>query len=112
MQVFIILSIVVAILVIVFTLQNITPVTVVFLFWMFHGSLALVLFLALAAGAMICLFASLPSMIKGKWTIAKQKKKILEIENSLEEYRFKLNESQKRTSGEEKPRSSEVITSD
>ncbi len=100
MHAFLILALLVALLAIVFTLQNMAPVTVVFLIWTFHGSLALVLFLALAAGAMICLFASLPARIKGNWTIADQKKQLLQLEDSLEEYKHKLHEAQKKTSGE------------
>ena len=109
MQVFLILSLIVALLAIVFTLQNMAPVTVVFLIWTFKGSLALVLFLALAAGAMICVFASLPTLIKGKWTIAGQKKKLVQLEDSrLEEYKLKLHEAHRRASGEVRSQPSDV----
>ncbi len=102
MHAFLILALLVTLLAIVFTLQNMAPVTVVFLIWTFHGSLALVLFLALAAGAMICFFASLPQLIKRKWMIADQKKKLVQLEDSLEEYKHKLYEAQKKASGEVK----------
>ncbi len=100
MRVSLILALIVALLVTVFTLQNVAPVTVVFLTWTFHGSLALVLFLALAAGALICIFATLPALIKGKWTIASQKKKLVQLEDSLNECNTKLNEAQKLASSE------------
>ena len=100
MQVFLILALMVALLASLFTLQNMAPVTVVFLIWTFHGSLALVLFLALAAGAVICIFASLPALIRGKLTIAGQKKQIAQLEDSLEEYRLALHKAQRGASGE------------
>ncbi len=97
-----IFALLVAFLAIVFTLQNMAPVTVVFLAWTYHGSLALVLFLALAAGALICFFASLPALIKRKWTIAGQKKKLAQLEDSLEEHQLQLHEAQRKKS-EPKP---------
>jgi hypothetical protein len=89
MQIFIIFALVIAGVAIIFALQNITAVTVTFLFWNFHGSLALVLLLSVAVGFLISLLASLPGLICGKWGAAGQKKKMafLETENSANKQR-------------------------
>jgi putative membrane protein len=89
MQIFIIVALVIAGVAIVFALQNITAVTVTFLFWNFHASLALVLLLSVAVGVLISLLASLPGLIRGKWGAVSQRKKLasLETENSANKKR-------------------------
>ncbi|MGB5872674.1 MAG: LapA family protein, partial [Bacteroidota bacterium] len=61
MQIFLLVSLLIAALAVVFALQNTEMITVNFLFWSFQGSLALVLLTALATGAVASSFASLPS---------------------------------------------------
>ncbi len=89
MQIFIIVALVIAGMAIVFALQNITAVTVTFLFWNLQGSLALVLLLSVGVGVLISLLVSLPGLIRGKWGAAGQKKKLasLETENSANKQR-------------------------
>ena len=89
MQIFIIFALMIAGVAIVFALQNLPAVTVTFLFWNFHGSLALVLLISVAVGFLISLLASLPGLIRGKWGAAGQKKKLasLETENSANKQR-------------------------
>jgi lipopolysaccharide assembly protein A len=89
MQIFIIVALVIAGVAIVFALQNFTAVTVTFLFWNLHASLALVLLLSVAVGVVISLLASLPGLIRGKWGAAGQKKKLasLNTENSANKQR-------------------------
>ncbi len=84
MQVFIIVALVIAVVAVIFALQNIAAVTVTFFFWSFHGSLALVLLLSVAAGVLISLLAGLPGLIRLRWAVGSQRKKlaILESERS------------------------------
>jgi uncharacterized integral membrane protein len=89
MQIFIIIALVIAIIAVIFALQNLTAVSVSFLFWNIHGSLALVLLVTLAVGVLISLLASLPGLIRGKWAQSGQKKKLaaLEVERSAYQQR-------------------------
>jgi uncharacterized integral membrane protein len=80
MQIFIIVALVIAGVAIVFALQNITAVTVTFLFWNLHASLALVLLLSVVVGVLISLLSSLPGLIRGKWGAVSQKKKLASLE--------------------------------
>ncbi|MBA7529546.1 Lipopolysaccharide assembly protein A [subsurface metagenome] len=84
MQVQLIVAIIVAILAVVFALQNAVPITVSFLTWRFESSLALVLLITVALGIIISLLVSVPSMIRTRRIISGQKKKIQELESSLQ----------------------------
>jgi uncharacterized integral membrane protein len=77
-------AIIVAILAVVFALQNAVPITVSFLTWRFESSLALVLLITLALGIIMSLLVSVPSMIRTRKIISDKKKKIQELESSLQ----------------------------
>ena len=74
-----------AILTVVFALQNTIPVGVTFLVWKFEGSLALVLMLTFALGVLVSLLLSIPAIVKRRSAIANQTRKIEELENRLRE---------------------------
>ena len=76
MLIFLLFALLVAIVAIVFAVQNNQPVTISFLFWETEGSLALVLLIAIIAGVLICYLASLPSNIKTRLTIRNIRKQI------------------------------------
>ena len=80
MQVYLIVSLIVAVLAVVFAVQNNAPVEVTFLAWKFSGSLALVILLAVAAGALTSLFASLPSILRITWHLRSHRKRLAELE--------------------------------
>ncbi|MBA7520217.1 Lipopolysaccharide assembly protein A [subsurface metagenome] len=84
MQLQLIAAIIVAILGVVFALQNAVPIAVSFLTWRFESSLALVLLITLALGILMSLLVSVPSIIRTKKIISSQKKKIQKLENSLQ----------------------------
>ena len=84
MQLQLIVAIIVAILAVVFALQNAVPITVSFLTWRFESSLALVLLITLALGIIMSLLVSVPSMIKTRKIISNQNKKIRELESGLQ----------------------------
>jgi putative membrane protein len=82
MQVMIIVAILAAMGSVAFALQNNVPVTVTFLVWRFDSSLAMVLLMALALGALIVALFSTPSTLKAQWTIARLRKQIAQLEES------------------------------
>ena len=84
MQLQLIVAIIVAILAVVFALQNAVPITVSILTWRFESSLALVLLITVALGVIMSLLVSVPSKIKRVKLISNQKKKIQELESSLQ----------------------------
>ena len=84
MQLWLIMAIVIAILVVFFALQNAVPITVSFLTWKFESSLALVLLITIALGVLMSLLVSVPSKIKKRKMILNQKKRIQELENTLQ----------------------------
>ncbi|MBA7497582.1 Lipopolysaccharide assembly protein A [subsurface metagenome] len=84
MQLQLIVAIIVAILAVVFALQNAVPITVSFLTWRFESSLALVLLIVLALGILMSLLVSVPSMIRTRKIISNQKKKIQKLEIGLQ----------------------------
>lgn len=87
MQIFIIIALVIAVLAVIFALQNTMVVTVTFLLWSFNGSLALVLLFSVLVGVLISLLASLPGLIKGRWSNAGQKKRLTSLEADLASYK-------------------------
>lgn len=81
MQLFLILGIVFAIGAVTFALQNSVPVTVVFGFWRYDSSLAVVLLVALGLGALIAALVSTPSVIKGQWAGARLRRQVAGLED-------------------------------
>ena len=83
MPLLLIFSLVIAFLAILFAIQNTDVTPIHFLFWETEGSLALILFIALVAGALISYLATAPGQIKQKMTISSQRKRITEVEGQL-----------------------------
>ena len=98
MQVFLFVALVVALVAVMFALQNVVPVSVAFMTWTFEGSLALVLFVALLAGALVSVLASVPAFVKGKWAAASLRRRIAALEAELEDTRRRLDAVRTRTS--------------
>lgn len=95
MQILIIIALVIAIIAVIFALQNLTVVTVSFFFWEAHSSLALVLLITLAVGVAISLLASLPGMIRGKLNESSQKKRLVALEAERDTYRQRAEAAEK-----------------
>jgi putative membrane protein len=96
MQIFLILALIIALIAVIFALQNTVTVAISFLFWQLHGSLALVLIVSLVAGALITSLVLLPGLLHGRWTLRKQRKQIAELESSLNEHKQRLSEADHR----------------
>lgn len=94
MQIFLFIALLISVVAVIFAVQNTEPVTVSFVVWKTQGSLALVLLIALAAGALISFFVSLPSNLRTRWTIRQQRKKMTELETSLADLRAQLEQTQ------------------
>ncbi len=84
MQIFLIFSLIIAALATIFAVQNATPTTVSFFVWEFEGSLALILLIALIAGALISLFASMPTLIKNTLAVKSLNKKLTKSETEIQ----------------------------
>jgi len=84
MQVFLLVALLVAALAVLFAVQNTEIVTVDFLFWSFQGSLALILLVALAAGAIASSLASIPSLFRSHRFGGAQRRRVEELEAEVQ----------------------------
>lgn len=91
---FLIFSLIIAFFAILFAVQNTEPVTVHFFAWETEQSLAMLLFLSLLVGAFIVFLVTIPSLIKNKVTISRQRKKANQLETNLNETRTQLADAQ------------------
>lgn len=95
MQIFLILALIIAIFAVIFALQNLAAVTITFLGWSVHASLALVLLVALAVGVVISLLVSLPGSVRGKWSASGQKKRLTALETERDSYKQRAETAEK-----------------
>ena len=80
MQLFLILALVIAIVIVLFAVQNAAMVTVSFLSFYFQGSLAFILVIVFAAGFIAGVSVTLPSVIKKSFVLREQKRKLRALE--------------------------------
>ncbi len=102
MPISILLALLIALVAVVFALQNATTVTIAFLAWHFDGSLALLLLLTLAVGFLIGWLAATPSIIRHRLEKNTLRKQIVKLEETLEEERAKLAVLEEQIAAEEK----------
>jgi putative membrane protein len=100
MQIFLILALIIAVIAVIFALQNSATVAITFLFWQFHGSLALLLIISLAVGALITFLALLPGILRGRWSMRKLHKQLAELESDLSEHKQRLEVANQRLEGQ------------
>jgi putative membrane protein len=74
MIIFLIIGLLLGAGVVIFALQNMTTIDVIFLTWHFQGSLALILVLAVVIGILISMLVSLPEMIRKSFKISNLRK--------------------------------------
>ncbi len=94
MQILLIFSFIIAFVAIIFAIQNTAITPIRFLLWESEGSLALILFIALVAGALISYLATTPTQIKRRMTISNQRKRITEVEGQLASTQGELEQAQ------------------
>ncbi len=92
MQIFLILALLIAILAVIFAVQNVAVVTISFFAWSADVSLAVALLLALAAGVLITVLLSIPGRVKGSWNSAAGRKKFAALETERDNLKLKIEE--------------------
>ncbi len=90
MQIFLFLALFIALVAGVFAMQNSAAVAITFLAWKFNSSLAIVLLIAVALGALFSALLSMPTNLKARWTIRQQRKKLTDLEARLAELQTEL----------------------
>ena len=93
MSILLVLALFIAIVAVIFALQNTAAVTVSFFFWQFHESLALVLLLTVILGVLIGILTILPGSIRSKWRISSQRKKVDILEKALQAEKVQCEET-------------------
>ena len=92
MQILLIFSFIIAFVAIIFAIQNTEVTPIRFMIWQSEGSLALILFISLVAGALISYLATTPTQIKQRMTISNQR--ISEVEVQLASTQEELGQAQ------------------
>jgi len=80
MQPLLFASLAMAILAVSFALQNNSPTALSFFTWTFQSSLAAVILISVAAGALASFLAALPGTVKLKWHLRAARRRIAELE--------------------------------
>ncbi|HSB32427.1 MAG TPA: LapA family protein [Candidatus Sulfobium mesophilum] len=83
MKFFIILALLIAIAIVLFSLQNSAIVTVSFLSFHYEGSLALILIVVFTLGLLVGLLISVPSLLRKSLDLREQKKRVKQLEESI-----------------------------
>lgn len=108
MVIFLVIALIIALVAVIFALQNTAVVAIHFLAWGTQGSLALVLLLTLAVGAVICYFALLPTVVKDKWSLRSQRKRLNDAEARLAVQKSRIDELEMRLKTAEAPKPAET----
>lgn len=90
MQIFLVFALIIALIAVVFTIQNTAAVTVTFLVWELNHSLAFIFLLAILAGVLISQFVSVPNKVKRTMDNTNQKKKIKDLDTELMSTKVRL----------------------
>ncbi len=88
--VYLILALVIAVLAVIFALQNVMTVVISFFAWHVTGSLSLVLLVTLAIGVVIGLLVLMPSLLKGSLQASGHRRRIDSLEKELADHKAKL----------------------
>ncbi len=93
--VYLIFALLIAVIAVIFALQNTITVTISFLAWKVTGSLSLVLLITLAIGALIGMLVLAPSAIRNTIAASSHRKRIGLLEKELDEHRLRITELEK-----------------
>ena len=93
--VYLIFALIIAVIAVIFALQNTMTVTISFLAWEITGSLSLVLLVTLAIGAVIGLLVLTPSAIKNTIASSNHRKRIGLLEKQLDDQRARIADLEK-----------------
>lgn len=84
---YLILALAIAILAVIFALQNTAAVTLSLFVWQVSGSLSLVVLVTLVIGVLIGWLFATPSLIKSTFQGSDQRKRISELEKEVEKFK-------------------------
>ncbi|MGB9811677.1 MAG: LapA family protein [Dictyoglomus turgidum] len=82
---FLVVFLIGVIIALIFSMQNNTSITIYFGPWQFQGSIALILLIAFSLGFILSIISVAPTLIKNRFTISKQQKRIQELEKQISE---------------------------
>lgn len=90
MQVFLVFALLIALVAVIFAVQNTAIVTVSFLVWDFPNSLAVIILLSIFTGVLISILMSAPGWIKNRLSMAnlRKKNKELDLKYSKEQEKY------------------------
>jgi len=88
--VYLIVALIIAIVAVIFALQNTMTITISFLAWEITGSLSLVLLVTLAIGVVVGLLVLSPSAIKNSLAVSSHRKRVGSLEKELDEHKAKV----------------------
>jgi putative membrane protein len=108
MQIMLVFSLIIAFIAIVFAIQNTVVTPIRFMIWESEGSLALILFIALVAGALISYLATAPGQVRRRMTITSQRKQITEVEGRLAASQEELAKAQQQLQAIEAEKEAEI----
>jgi GGDEF domain-containing protein/uncharacterized integral membrane protein len=94
MQLFVVLALAIALLAVIFALQNTTIISITFFAWQLRGSLAFFLLAVLVIGVLVGLLLSVPPLVRRSWFIARQKRQIEDLDWALQSKHQELNAQQ------------------
>ena len=83
MQFFIVLALVIAIVIVLFAVQNSAIVTVSLLSFHYDGSLALILVVVFTLGLFVGILISVPSLVRKSSDVREQKRRVKQLEESI-----------------------------
>ncbi|PWH11819.1 MAG: DUF1049 domain-containing protein [Anaerolineae bacterium] len=91
---YLILALLIAIVAVIFALQNTAAITISFFFWQVSGSLALVVLVTLVLGVLVGWLFVAPSLVKGSLQGSSQRKRIAALEKEVTEYKVSVEKLQ------------------
>jgi len=83
MRFLIVLALLIALVIVLFALQNSAIVTVSFLSFHYNGSLALILVVVFTLGFLAGILISIPSLLRKSSALREQKKRVKQLEESI-----------------------------
>ena len=84
---FLVLGLLIGAITIIFALQNVAIISVLFFTWQVSGSLSIILLIAMLSGVLICVLVGIPSVIKTHMEFSELKRKNKQLEDENTTYR-------------------------
>lgn len=107
---YLILALAIAVLAVIFALQNTAAVTLSLFVWQVSGSLSLVVLVTLVIGVLIGWLFATPSLIKSTFQGSGQRKRISELEKEVEKFKTSVETLQARVKELEAEQAAASIT--